>query len=106
MDSASDFDVQEARVTYTTKELLTRIDHRFDRLEVLAEGAATRSEVTTLAGRVDNLERDSAGTKAVAKALLESAEGRWSKNEKLAGGVVALVAVVPSIIAIAHLFGA
>ena len=101
-----DYDVQEARVTYTTKELLARIDHRFDRLEVLAEGAATRAEVTTLAKRVDNLEQDSAGTKAVARALLESDEGRWSKNEKIAGGVVAAVAVIPNIIiAVAQLFG-
>ena len=95
--------LQEAQVTYTTKELLQRIDHRFDRLENLAEGAATRAEVDTLVKRLNALEQDASGTKAVAKALLESGKDRWSKNEKLVGMGIASVALTPSIVAVINL---
>ena len=96
--------MNEAQVVYTTKELLLRIDHRFDRLESLAEGAATRVEVETLGKRVNALEQDASGTKAVAKALLESGKDRFTKNEKLVGLGIAALAVTPSIIAIINLF--
>jgi hypothetical protein len=96
--------VQDAKVVYTTKELLERIDKRFDRLEDFAANAATRSDVVALEGRVSALEQDASGTKAVAKALLEDGKNRWSKNEKIAGMLVGLVAVAPSVAALAHLF--
>jgi hypothetical protein len=96
--------LQEAQVTYTTKELLQRIDHRFDRLEILAEGAATRTEVEALGKRVSALEQDASGTKAVAKALLESGKDRWSRNEKIAGLALGIIAVTPSIGLVINLF--
>jgi len=96
--------VQEASVVYTTKELLLKIDRRFDRLEALAEGSFTRAEGETLGRRVNALEQDASGTKAVAKALLESGKDRWSKNEKVAGLVVAIFAVAPTLKIFVDLF--
>ena len=95
--------VQESTVTFTTKELLQRIDHRFDRLEELAESAATRADLEAIVQRVNALEQDASGTKAVAKALLESGKDRWTRNEKTAGLLFASIAVAPSIIAVLNL---
>jgi len=99
-----DYDVTEGKVTYTTKELLARIDGRFEHLESIAEAAATRTELYMVTARVDKLERDSEGTKAVATALLNSGKDRWSKNEKIAGLIFAAIALAPSVTTIVQLF--
>jgi predicted ABC-type transport system involved in lysophospholipase L1 biosynthesis ATPase subunit len=98
------YEVVESKITYTTKELLSRIDKRFEHLESIAEAAATRSEMYMVTARVDKLERDSEGTKAVATALLNSGKDRFSRNEKVIGLVFASVALAPSIAAIINLF--
>lgn len=92
-----DVNVIEAKVTYTTKELLQRIDDRFDHLELVVGSAATREYVESVVSRVDKLERDSEGTKAVAKALLADGKERWTRNEKIAALVFGAVALTPSV---------
>jgi len=99
-----DVAVAEARVTYTTKELLQRIDTRFEHLERLAESGTPRMEHVILIGRVDKLERDSEGTKAVATALLASGKDRFSRNEKVAGMIFAAIALTPAVTTIVQLF--
>jgi tetrahydromethanopterin S-methyltransferase subunit G len=101
--SNKDAEITEAKVTYTTKELLQRIDDRFDRLEHIAESAASRTDMEKVIVRVDKLERDSEGTKAVAKALLLDGKDRWSRNEKIAGLLVAIVALAPSVTTLVHI---
>lgn len=99
-----DVTVIEAKVTYTTKELLQGIYDRFDHLELVAESAASRESVDRVANRVDKLEREAEGTKAVASALLAAGKARWTRNEKLAALVFAAVALAPSIQSIVNLF--
>jgi len=71
--------------------------------EELAESAATRADLEAIVQRVNALEQDASGTKAVAKALLESGKDRWTRNEKTAGLLFASIAVAPSIIAVLNL---
>lgn len=49
-------EIREAKVTYTTKELLARIDGRMERLEHAVMSAATRAELERLEARVTHLE--------------------------------------------------
>jgi hypothetical protein len=97
-------EAKESSVTFTTKELLQRIDTRFDRLESLAEASASRVDLMIVTNRISALEQDASGTKAVAKALLESGKDRFSRNEKMAGLLFGVVALTPSVIAIINLF--
>jgi hypothetical protein len=106
-----DVSIADAKVVYTTKELLLRIDKRFDRLEDFAANAATRADVDKIEQHLDKveqrvgaLEQDASGTKAVAKALLDDGANRWSKNEKVAGLLIGIVAVIPGIVAVINIF--
>jgi len=82
--AADDIEVTEAKVTYTTKELLKRIDDRFERLESMVTGAPTRSEVDHIDARVSALESEAVVLRATAQALSTEKTQRWSRNEKLA----------------------
>ena len=63
--------MEDVGVVYSTKELLERIDQRFERLEHIVQGVVVRPEFVALESRVVTLEQDALGTKHVAKALLE-----------------------------------
>jgi hypothetical protein len=80
-----EIEVTEARVTYTTKELLKRIDDRFERMEILVQSAPTRPEFDHLDARVSRLEEDAVKIAAVAAALNESSKKRWTATEKIVG---------------------
>ena len=81
---AEDIEVTEAKVTYTTKELLKRIDDRFERLESMVTGAPTRAELDHIDTRVTTLEREAVALRATAQALSTEKTQRWSRNEKFA----------------------
>lgn len=97
-----DFHVTEAKVTYTTKELLIRIDQRFDRLESLVTNAPSRSELQILDGRVSQLETDAVSIKAVAVALQGNKESRFNKQDKLVLGMFGFITTVLNVLAVTN----
>jgi hypothetical protein len=106
--AAEDIEVTEAKVTYTTKELLRRIDDRFERLEGLVTNVPTRTEFDHLDGRVGRLEAEglkmTAATSAVAQAQAVSdkrGEKRWTRGEKIVGIVFVAFTTALNILALA-----
>ena len=67
MTNGEDFDVKEARVVYSTKELLARIDERLDRIEVAMNDAPTRREFVEVERRVGSIEEWRVAAEAVVK---------------------------------------
>jgi hypothetical protein len=90
----TDIEVTEAKVTYTTKELLARIDQRFERLEQMAQNAPTRVEVDHIDKRVASLEVAAIELRATASALAADKVGRWSRNEKIYIAFTTLIMIV------------
>lgn len=91
MAAPEDIEVTEARVTYTTKELLKRIDDRFERLESMVTGAPTRGEFDHVDARVTALEEEAVHLRITAAALAADKKQRWTRNEKMAGATFATV---------------
>jgi hypothetical protein len=103
----NDFDVTEAKVTYTTKELLLRIDQRFERLEQMAQNAPTRIEVDHIDTRVASLESEAITLRATAEALKGERIGRWTRNEKVYIAITTFVMVVLNVFSLSggpHIF--
>lgn len=98
---SEDIEVTEAKVTYTTKELLKRIDDRFERLELLAQSAPTRPEFDSVVGRLQHIETEAVALRAVATALKEDKSSRFNRADKLVLGAFALVSLVLNIMALA-----
>ena len=89
--SAENIDVTEAKVTYTTKELLTRIDARFERLEGLVTNRPTRAEFVRVESRLATVEEEQTGIRAATLALKEDKTSRFNRTDKLVIGVFALI---------------
>lgn len=91
--AADNIEVTESKVTYTTKELLIRIDDRFDRLERLAADMPTRAEFSILTATVQAHDDELAANRAVAKALKENNDSTFTRRDKLVGAVLAVLAL-------------
>lgn len=107
MPEAEDFNINEAKVTYTTKELLIKIDQRFDKLESLAQAAPTRDDVLALTDRVQLLETgvqlletDASAIKAVALALKNDKSSRFNKTDKVVIGVFVFISTLLNFLAL------
>ena len=92
--ATEDIEITEAKVTYTTKELLKRIDDRFERLESLVTNQPTRLEFDALYGRVALIETEQVGLRRVATALKDDKASRFNKQDKLVLGVFAAITTV------------
>jgi tetrahydromethanopterin S-methyltransferase subunit G len=97
---SEDIEVREAKVSYTTKELLQRIDDRFERLEGIAQGMARREDVERIESRVEALEKEAGEVRAVATALLTTGKDRFTRNEKLFGATAVLITTVLNLMAL------
>jgi len=95
-----DIDVVESRITYTTKELLQRIDDRFERLEAMYASAPTRSEFTIVVNRLSALEEEQVKVRAVAVALKEDKSETFSRRDKLVGMLLAVIALSVQVFAV------
>jgi len=94
----TDIEVTEAKVTYTTKELLKRIDDRFERLEQLASEATTRHEFFALESRVATLEEG----RAVMHAVGAEKAALFSRTDKLLGFIIGVGLLALNIYSVTH----
>lgn len=90
---AEDFNLVESKVTYTTKELLQRIDARFERLETLYATAPTRGEFDLAVARLAKVEDEVVRNRTVTDTLKKERQESFSRRDKTVGAVLALVAV-------------
>ena len=97
--AAEDIAISESKVTYTTKELLIRIDDRFERLESLYSNMPTRAEFALLAERVAAHDDELAANRAVAKALKDNKSDTWTRRDKIVGVLLAAVALTVQVYA-------
>ena len=95
-----DYEIREARVTYTTKELLERIDGRLERLEEGMTGMVTHAEFSRLESRVGAVELrmdERLGTvedkMMVVDAINANKAALFSRREKIIGVVLALATI-------------
>lgn len=113
MSTDDSIEIRESKVTYTTKELLARIDQRMERLEQAATAAATRVELEHLEARVsrleeirsrqDRLERDLNTVRDITERVntfisdLEAVKAHraavFTKREKVVAGLVGATAI-------------
>jgi len=96
----SEVEITEAKVTYTTKELLRSIDERFARLESLVTNQPTRGEFDLVVSRLAQIEDEQIAVRAVAKALKEDKTSRFNRTDKLVIGLFALISTVLNIMAL------
>jgi len=94
--ATEEFDVKEARVTYSTKELLSRIDERLDRIEVAMTESPTRREFNALNERLTKVELWRTATEAVVK----------DRTMHLTGTQAALVAAISLAMFVLNVFQA
>lgn len=95
MTDPTSADVKEARVVFTTKELLSGIHDRLTSLEQLAREGVSRAEFEKLDQRVEDLEQ----SRLVQQTLDSSKTRAWTVREKIILGVFALITTVLNVTA-------
>lgn len=100
-DANGDYSVKEARVSFTTKELLTRIDDRLDRIETAVGNMPTRPEFQSLADRTVVLEL----WRATVEGEKKQRRYAFTRRDKIIATVIAMSLLLLNVLQSLHNHG-
>lgn len=104
---AEDIDVQGGRITFTTKELIARIDQKLDHVVEQMDAKASAQEVDDLRARVQKLENTVVYREGpIINGINEKFEDLDSWHQRQLGIIGAVVFLMPLVVAVLiHVWG-